>query len=58
MTVKIAFGAKETLSMAEAIGKLLQIPWHETHDPEDAILINAAYAALESLERDGITFPR
>lgn len=55
---KIAFGAQETLSLAAAIGKHLKLPWRNNNDPNDAVLVNAAYAALESLERDGITFPR
>jgi hypothetical protein len=53
---KIAFGASETLALAGAIGARLGIPWSFGKDPKDAVLVDAAYAALQSLEAAGVTF--
>lgn len=53
---KISFGAQENLALAKVIAQYLGLPWHNNRDPGDAVFINAAYAALESLERDGVSF--
>jgi len=53
---KIAFGASETLTLAQIIGEHLGIPWNNGKAPADASLINAAYAALQSLESDQVKF--
>jgi hypothetical protein len=58
MTMKVAFGAAEVLGLAAAIGTALKIPWDDNRDPGDAKLINAAHAALDVLEAEGIKFPR
>lgn len=54
----MTISSDENLTLAEAIAKHLGLKWHDTQDPRDADLIDAAYEALMVLDRRGRLKPR